>query len=197
MARVKPLKIEEMPEELRSFFEVWVKRMGYIPNTLLTLARKPKIIRALAALSEAVHDPECSISPELRTMVGVLASYTHGCQYCLAHTAANAARVGMSTDKIDHIWEYETHPMFTEAERAALRFAQCATSVPNLVTDEQVEELRKYYNDTEIIEILAVVAYYGWYNRLNASLGTTLEEMPRGFAETYLKRTGWTLGHHG
>ncbi|QLC25053.1 peroxidase-related enzyme [Parasphingopyxis algicola] len=195
MPGVEPLKPSDAPE-LQSFFDVWTERMGYVPNTLLTLARKPKVVRALAALSEAVHDPETSISPELRTLVGVMASMTHGCNFCLAHTAANASRAGAAAEKIDHVWEYETNDLFDEADRAALDFARAAASVPNAVTEENYEALRRYFSDEEIIEILNVVAYYGWYNRWNASMGTVLEEIPRDFAEEHLKSTKWEVGRH-
>jgi uncharacterized peroxidase-related enzyme len=196
MARIAPLTIDETAE-LKDFFTVWQQRMGYVPNTLLTLARKPKVVRALAALSEAVHDPDNSIAPELRTLVGVIASHAHGCQYCLAHTAANAGRVGVDPQKIDLVWEYAHNPLFSEAERAALDLALCAAQVPNAVTDAHFERARAHFSDTELVEILAVVAYYGWFNRLNASLGTTLEDLPKGFAEANLRTLGWTLGHHG
>ena len=195
MAIIEPLHREQAPE-LEDYFTVWDERMGYLPNALMTMARKPKMVQALAQLSEAVHN-DCSLQPDVRGLVGQMASKVHGCQYCLAHTAANAERYGVSNEKIARMWEFETNDLFTDAERAALRFAAAAATVPNAVDETLSADLKRYFNDTEIVEIMGIIAYYGWWNRWNASLATTLEAHPREFAEQHLDATHWHIGKHG
>ena len=195
MAIIEPLHREQAPE-LEDYFTVWDERMGYLPNALMTMARKPKMVQALAQLSEAVHN-DSSLQPDVRGLVGQMASKVHGCQYCLAHTAANAERYGVSNEKIARMWEFETNDLFTDAERAALRFAAAAATVPNAVDETLSADLKRYFNDTEIVEIMGIIAYYGWWNRWNASLATTLEAHPREFAEQHLDATHWHIGKHG
>ena len=195
MAIIEPLHREQAPE-LEDYFTVWDERMGYLPNALMTMARKPKMVQALAQLSEAVHN-DSSLQPNVRGLVGQMASKVHGCQYCLAHTAANAERYGVSNEKIARMWEFETNDLFTDAERAALRFAAAAATVPNAVDETLSADLKRYFNDTEIVEIMGIIAYYGWWNRWNASLATTLEAHPREFAEQHLDATHWHFGKHG
>ena len=195
MAIIEPLHREQAPE-LEDYFTVWDERMGYLPNALMTMARKPKMVQALAQLSEAVHN-DSSLQPDVRGLVGQMASKVHGCQYCLAHTAANAERYGVSNEKIARMWEFETNDLFTDAERAALRFAAAAATVPNAVDETLSADLKRYFNDTEIVEIMGIIAYYGWWNRWNASLATTLEAHPREFAEQHLDATHWHIGNHG
>ena len=195
MAIIEPLHREQAPE-LEDYFTVWDERMGYLPNALMTMARKPKMVQALAQLSEAVHN-DCSLQPDVRGLVGQMASKVHGCQYCLAHTAANAERYGVSNEKIARMWEFETNDLFTDAERAALRFAAAAATVPNAVDETLSADLKRHFNDTEIVEIMGIIAYYGWWNRWNASLATTLEAHPREFAEQHLDATHWHIGNHG
>lgn len=74
------------------------------------------------------------------------------------------------------IWEYESSPLFDEAERAALRFAQAAVSIPNMVTDEDFETLRQFYDDEEIVEILLVICLSGFLTRWNLTMATELED---------------------
>ena len=195
MAIIEPLQREQAPE-LEDYFIVWDERMGYLPNALMTMARKPKMVQALAQLSEAVHN-DCSLQPDVRGLVGQMASKVHGCQYCLAHTAANAERYGVSNEKIARMWEFETNDLFTAAERAALRFAAAAATVPNAVDETLSADLKRHFNDTEIVEIMGIIAYYGWWNRWNASLATTLETHPREYAEQHLDATQWHIGKHG
>jgi hypothetical protein len=81
--------------------------------------------------------------------------------------------------------------MFSDAERAALDLAQAAGSVPNTVTDQQFENLKLYYSEDEIVDIVAVIAYFGFLNRWNDSLATPLEESPIAFAESHLGTHNW------
>lgn len=193
-ALIEPLSRDEAPE-LEDYFKVWDERMGYLPNALMTMARKPAMVRALAQLSEAVHN-DCSLPPDIRGLVGQMASKVHGCQYCLAHTAANAERYGVANEKIAAMWEFESSDLFSEAERVALRFAAAAAAVPNAVDPELAADLHKHFTDTEIVEIMGIIAYYGWWNRWNASLATTLEQHPRDYAQRHLDATQWNLGKH-
>src|SRR5215470_11895263 len=87
-------------------------------------------------------------------------------------------------------------PEFSDAERAALRFAQAAGQVPNAVNDAHFAELRYHFDEDEIIEIVAAIAFLGFLNRWNDTLATPLEPVPRDFAERHLAAAGWTLGKH-
>jgi len=51
--------------------------------------------------------------------------------------------------------------------------------------------LQKYFSDEAIIDIVAVIALFGFLNRWNDTLGTALEDVPKGFVEDKLKPLGW------
>ncbi len=196
MDRIAPLKPEELGE-LQDIFKPVIERMGFIPASQLVMARKPALLRAFIQLGRAVYgEEEGSISFSLKNMIGHASSLAAGCMYCAAHTGSNASRSGVADDKIAAIWEYETNDVFSDAERAALRFAQAAASVPNAVTDDDVAELAKHYTEFQIVEIMSVVAMFGYLNRWNDSLATGLEDVPTSFAEQALADTHWRPGKH-
>jgi len=195
MPRINPLQRQNIPE-LESVFAATEKRMGFVPNSQLTMAYKPKLLQAFGQLSQAVHDPANKTQAQLRTLVGHIASRSAGCQYCAAHTGESAHRANVDDMKIAAVGEYETSPLFNEGERAALRFAQRAAVVPNAVTDEDFAALRKHYSDEEIVELTAVIAFYGFLNRWNDTLATELESSPLNFAQCTLSATGWSAGKH-
>lgn len=195
MSRIKPLKRQDVPE-LEPFLSATEKRMGFVPNSQLTMAYKPKLLQAFSQLSQAVHDPANRTPPHLRTLVAHMASKSAGCQYCVAHTGENAHKASVDDMKIAAVGEYETSPLFNEAERTALRFARHAAAVPNAVTDEDFAALRKHYSDEEIVEFVGVIAYFGFLNRWNDTLATELEASPLNFAQCTLLTTGWSLGKH-
>lgn len=116
-------------------------------------------------------------------MVGEVVSNAAGCRYCTAHNAENAAkRGGAAEEKIRALWQYRSSPLFTPAGRAALDLALAAGSCPPSVTDEHFLELRKHFSEDAIIEIVAVIALFGWQNRWNDALATELEQHPLEFA---------------
>jgi alkylhydroperoxidase family enzyme len=57
----------------------------------------------------------------------------------MAHTAEGAHKLGVEDEKLAAVWNYQTSPLFTPAERAALDVAVAAGTVPNAVTDENVQ----------------------------------------------------------
>jgi uncharacterized peroxidase-related enzyme len=195
MSRVKPLDRKDIPA-LEPFLAQTEKRMGFLPNSQLIMARKPKLLEAFVNLGAAVNDPGNKTSRPLRALVGHMASRSAGCQYCVAHTGEGAHNASVEDRKLAAIWDYETSPLFTEAERAALRFAQSAAAVPNAVTDDDFAALRRHFSDEEIVELVGVIAFFGFLNRWNDTLSTELEAVPLGFARRALAGTGWEPGKH-
>ncbi len=194
MARVAPLERSELAE-FEDFFKIVDQVMGFLPNSMLTLGRRPEILRGFSALTGAVLGPG-KVSPELKQLVAFVSSNASGCRYCQAHTSSSARRVGASSEKVAAAFEFDSSPLFSEAERAALSLAYAASVVPNDATDEHFVELRKHYDEEEIIEIMAVIALFGWLNRWNDTLATTLEAEPVEFARKNLSARGWEIGAH-
>lgn len=194
MSRLKPLAREQLGE-LEPAFQSFQKRMGFVANSGLIMARRPSILKALAELARAVmEDGEIPLS--LKSCICQIASWTTGCLYCQAHFANNVLRSGVEPEKLENLWNFERSSLFTAAERAALRFAVAASQVPNSVTDEHFTQLHAHWDDGRIVEILATVCYAGFLNRWNDSLATTLEEMPAQVARAHLGATRWQAGKH-
>jgi len=171
--------------------------MGFIPNSMRILGHRPDIMKAFGPLAYAIMGPGGSLSPELRNLVAQMASKASGCLYCQAHTAHSSLSAGVSSEKEEALWTYESSPIFTAAERAALRVANLGALVPNMVSDEDFEELGRYYSTGEIVEIVSVIAFFGFLNRFNDTMATPLEGKPMEAAEKYLTKQGWTPGKHG
>ena len=195
MARLDPLPIDSTPE-LAEDFAFFEHTLGFVPNSMLTMAHRPGLAKGLIALSRGVYDPKGEVDLGLKRLIGHVASMAAGCMYCRAHTATSALRHGVPADKLAAVAEYRTNPLFSEAERAALDFALAAASVPNEVSDVCFARLRAFWSDGQIVEILGVISLFGFFNRWNDSLATTLEAEPHETASQVLGRTGWQLGKH-
>jgi uncharacterized peroxidase-related enzyme len=193
--RLTPLPEDHSPE-MQELLERSRKRMGFVPNSQRIMQRKPKLLSAYSQLTAAIWDPEGKVDAKLKRLIAHVTSRAAGCQYCVAHTADGAARLGVEQQKLDAVWDYQTSPLFSAAERAALDVAVAAGCVPNAVTDEMFMELRKHWSDEQIVEIVAVIALFGFLNRWNDTLATPLEEEPLDYGEKHLAPQGWDAAKH-
>lgn len=221
MSYIKPLADTEL-KKFSTLFKMVERNMGFVPNSMKTMAKEPAILGAFTSLSGLILGDPSKSSPmvllklmwnnlkwgakfmkksdriplELRFLVAHVSSNAAGCRYCQAHTIGLAANNGVSTDKLAAIWEYRTSDHFDDAERAALNFGLAAGSTPNAVTKEHFIELRKHYSEDQILELGAVVSIFGFLNRWNDTFATQLEEIPLKHGNTLLEKSGWEIGKH-
>jgi alkylhydroperoxidase family enzyme len=193
MARLRLLDVAEL-EERGVDVSPFLSEFAELPGSVATLGYRPDILSAVMGLWNAIM-AQGTLPAPLKFMAGYMASMAAGCRYCSAHTATKAHESG-ADEKLAAIWMYESSPLFSDAERAALRFAQLAGMAPSGVEDRDVANLQLYFSEPEIVELLSVISLYGFFNRWNDSLATPLEATPRGFAETHLKSHGWEIGQH-
>ncbi len=180
-------------EEMAQFYE---ETLGFTPNSLFTMMHRPRISTAFVEMNKAVMENKGRVTSSLKRELAYISSMTTGCRYCEAHAIRAAERYGSEQDRLNHIWEYKTYPAFTEGERAIFDLAIAASQVPNAVTDEISENMRKHWDDGEIVEVLGVIALFGYLNRWNDSMGTQLEKPAAEDGERILKPAGWEIGKH-
>jgi uncharacterized peroxidase-related enzyme len=189
-----------LPEaELADFADLFAAaeaRMGFTPNSLKTMARRPEMLRAFVAFFGTVAGPG-AVSAELKQLIAHIASAAAGCRYCQAHTGHMAERLGAAAEKVAAVWDHEASPLFSAAEKAALALAQAAAEVPNRAGPEHFARAREFYDDGQLVEIVAMVSVFGFLNRWNDTIGTELEDSPLAFAEAHLGGVGWEVGKHG
>jgi uncharacterized peroxidase-related enzyme len=191
---VEPLRRDDLPE-LEELFRLYDETLGFVPNSLFTLARRPAILRALSELIAQIWRTG-TVPMYVKPLVAMVSSTAAGCRYCQAHEAADARMRGVTDEKIAAVWKFETSPLFSEAERAALRFARDASVVPNAATPERFAELREHWDDGQIVELLAVVGLFGFLNRWNDTMATDLEDKPTALGRRVLAAGGWEPGKH-
>lgn len=195
MAHLEPLPPETTPE-LAEDFALFERILGFVPNSLLTMQRRPAMVQGFGALTRAVMDPEGPVDLGFMRLVAHFASRAAGCQYCEAHSLIAAEIHGISRQKLEAIWDYQDSELYSEAERVALDFALAAGSVPNAVDRELVSRMKQHWSADQIVQILGAVCLYGFLNRWNDSMATDLEDAPRRMGQQVLSKGGWTGGKH-
>lgn len=195
MAHLEPLPANTTPE-LADDFAIFERILGFVPNSLLTMQRKPEIVRGFGVLTEAVMAADGEVDPGFKRVLAHFASRAAGCQYCEAHSLVAAKIHGISDEKVAAVWEYQTSPLYTEAERVALDYALAAGSIPNAVDEPLMVRMKEHWSENQIVEILGAICLYGFLNRWNDSMATSLESSPKSLGDEVLTQGGWNGGKH-
>ncbi len=182
---VHPLKSDD--KELNKLIDFYNETLGFCPNSIKTMFMRPPIAYAFINLNKAVMENKGNVTSKIKRLIGYLTSTVTGCNYCRAHTIRAAERYGSNLDQLNEIWNFRKSKRFNEKEKAAFEFAIAASSIPNKVDEQISSELKKYWDDGEIVEILGVISLFGFLNRWNDSMGTPIEDGALESGKAYIK----------
>jgi alkylhydroperoxidase family enzyme len=215
MAHVPPRPVEEVLF-LQPALEGARRHLGFEPNSLLTMAHLPHAALAfgllmttirggdlrsaweqIAELVPAPGDPVLNVEPALLQLAAFAASVAAGCRYCQAHTAHSLEKMmDLPAGKIADLLQYEESPHYSPRERAVVALALAAAATPNAAESRHFAALREHFSDRQIVQIVSILGLFGFLNRWNDTMATTLEAAPLDFAATSLGSLGWSPGKH-
>ncbi|MEP3846672.1 MAG: carboxymuconolactone decarboxylase family protein [Paracoccaceae bacterium] len=183
MPHIAPVDLSAS-EDAKADIEWLASATGFVANSMLTLSHRPEIAKAVLGLIRAVVRSPGTVDPALRWMVAHVTSLANGCQYCSAHTFKNGGDNGVPEKKLEALWEFETNPIFSDAERAALRVAMTGGACPSYATPEDMANLRAHFSPEQVVEIGAVISLFGFNNRWNALMETDIEDSVKSFVNS-------------
>jgi len=196
MPHLDPIPLSDVADDdIRTRFEHYKDTRGFTPKSIMTMVRRPNIVRAFMALNQAVLY-EVTVPEETKMLVSLASSYAAGCRYCQSHMANLSSLYKASDAKIAALWNFEQSELFNNAERAAIRLALKAGALPNEASESDFDELKKHWDEGQIVEIVAAIALFGYLNRWNDTLATTLEPLAVQVAERAIGPVGWEPGKH-
>ena len=169
MSRISRLDRGEVAPELAALYDKAFAQRGNVPNMFRVMAHRPEIFATMQAHFGAVLNTG-TVSAKLKELIIVRTSQVNETPYCLASHTILARNLGWTDDQLTHLADWQKREDFTPAEKAALRLAETVTRDPHAVTDEQFAELRSFYTEGEIVELLCAIGLFNYFNRFNNAL---------------------------
>ena len=188
-AHIETKKREDFPE-FKDLFDLVESFMGYLPNAYLLMADKPDLMQAFAKMSASVFSADVLDIPS-KQLIALASSLSAGCKYCQSHTSHGAERAGVPNEKIAEILNYQTSEYYEAKEVALLDLAFASGEVPNKATKAHFEKLKEFYSKEQILEVVAVISFFGFLNRWNDTFGTEIEEIPANYLTEELQPKNW------
>ena len=193
---MEPLSFDSVPEDIQERFTHYNKTRGFTPNSIQTMVRRPNIVRAFMQMNQVVLY-EGTVDEELKMLVSLIASQAAGCRYCQAHMANLSKIYNASKEKIAMAWDFESCNLFSDAEKAALRLAYYGAMSPSQASQAHFDEVYKYFDEGQVVEIVASISLFGFLNRWNDTMATELEDLPKEVAKDMIGGNfGWEPGKH-
>jgi uncharacterized peroxidase-related enzyme len=169
MSRISRLdRSEATPETVALYDKIFALR-GNVPNMFRVMAHRPEIFATMQAHFSAVLTTG-TVPTKLKELIIVRTSQVNVTPYCLASHTVLAKGLGWTDEQLAHLAEWPHREDFTSAEKAALRLAETVTHDANSVSDEQFAELRGFYSEGEIVELLCAIGLFNYFNRFNNTL---------------------------
>jgi uncharacterized peroxidase-related enzyme len=191
MSRISRVGRTQVSPEIGARYDKVFSQRGNVPNMFRVMAHRPEIFATMQDHFAAVLNTG-TVSTKLKELIIVRTSQVNETPYCLASHTILAKGLGWSDDQLAHLADWQTREDFSPAEKAALRLAETVTRNANAVTDEQFAELRSYYDEGEIVELLCAIGLFNYFNRFNNTLkmeptrpgegGIAVQDAPTSYA---------------
>lgn len=159
------------PWYLRPMFWRQRRRYGRELEPVRLWARIPAAFLAMSAMYRALDRKSSPIEPALRSLVQVRISQLNGCEFCVDLNSFLGAGRGNAEDKLRALPLFEDSALFSDREKAALRYAEAATRSDLRVDAAVISRLRRHFDDQAIVELAALIAYQNMSSKFNAALG--------------------------
>jgi uncharacterized peroxidase-related enzyme len=169
MSRISRLNRSEVTPEMVALYDKVFALRGNVPNMFRVMAHRPEIFATMQAHFSAVLTTG-TLPARLKELIIVRTSQVNETPYCLASHTILAKNLGWTAEQLTHLADWPRREDFTPAEKAALRLAETVTRDANAVSEEQFGELRGFYSEGEIVELLCAIGLFNYFNRFNNAL---------------------------
>ncbi|MER6174289.1 carboxymuconolactone decarboxylase family protein [Streptosporangium sp. NPDC001681] len=130
----------------------------------------PEIYKAFIQAEQAML--KGPLDATIRELVKIRSSQINGCLLCIDMHVHEALRLGEKQDRIYQLSAWRESELYTDAERAALAYAEAATERPDGVSDEVWEAVAAAFKPEEAGYLVAQVAQINLLNRIAAPTHT-------------------------
>jgi AhpD family alkylhydroperoxidase len=173
MARIEGMN---RPRTLVARLAFFLSRRSY--GRVITPARVYALDSRLllaVGLMEEVQEWSKQTSAPVKQLARMLVAWRIGCPWCLDFGTRQAEPLGVTDEQLVALPDYEHSSLFSEEERAVLRYADAMTRTPVHVPDAVFEALKACYSDRQILEITAAIAWEHFHARVNHALDLEAE----------------------
>jgi uncharacterized peroxidase-related enzyme len=169
MPRISRLTRSEVDSELVPVYDRFLRERGNVPYFFRTVAHRPEIMLTMAEHMKAVLSTG-TLPTKLKELVVVRTSQLNCTAYCLASHSALALKFGWTSEHLEALKQWKDSSLFSDEEKAAIYLAEVMTLQSHDYSDADMAHLRSFYGEGEVIELMAAIGLFNYFNRFNNML---------------------------
>jgi uncharacterized peroxidase-related enzyme len=166
--RIPMLERDQVPPEIQAMYDALQKDRGVVPYMHKTIANTPAILLGLAGFLKPLL-ADGALPSWYKELVATRVAVLQQCGYCTSSHTAMAKLRGATQEQVDGVWEPEQGP-YTEAEKVGFRLADRVHELEHGLPDDFYAELKRHYNDQQIIELVLTAAAFEFTTRMVEAL---------------------------
>ena len=166
MPRISRLNRDQVSGESLAIYDRVLRDRGNVPNMFRTMAHRPQVFETIIAHMDAVLKTG-TLATALKELCIVRTSQLNCTDYCLASHTALAKRLGWTDEQIAALPDSASSNLFTESEKVAIHLAEVMTKDSHRYSDEDFARLRTFYSEGEVVELMAAIGLFNYFNRFN------------------------------
>jgi uncharacterized peroxidase-related enzyme len=160
---------ENAAPEVQPVLENMTQRFGKVPAFFGTMARVPEAFAAFLPFYTAVIE-HGTVERKYKELAYLKASLINGCEYCFRAHSASGKKNGVTEEQIKALGFFHRSPVFDAQEKAVLLYAERVTRGASAIRPPALDELKKYFNDDQIVELTLAACVANFTNRFNDAL---------------------------
>lgn len=169
MGVVNPLTKDHAAPEVQEVFDKISERTGKMPNMFAAMAHRPDVLKTFLPFYKAIIN-QGTVEAKLKELAYLRASMVNGCEYCARAHSASSKRAGVTAEQIAALPFYKRSPLFDEKEKATILYADRVTRAATTIRTAELEELHKFYDEGQIVELTVAICMANFTNRFNDAL---------------------------
>jgi uncharacterized peroxidase-related enzyme len=164
MPRISRLNRDEVSSSSISIYDRVLRERGNVPYMFRTMAHRPEIFETIIAHMEAVLNTG-TLPKALKELAIVRTSQLNKTPYCLASHTAICRKLGWTDEQLEAMERGGGE--FSEREKVAIHLAEVMTLDAHGYTDADFARLRSFYSEGEVVELMAAIGLFNYFNRFN------------------------------
>lgn len=185
-----PLVADTLDADIESAYALFRDLHGFVPNLARSMSIDPALAKPIARMSYVVATAT-QLDAKLQSLVRGIASLANGSRYGQALNAAHAQRLGIAPAKIAALWSFESSALYTQAEKAALRFACAGALQPQDVAESDHRSLSEHYSERQVVDLIFTIAWQACLDRWADICAVPVDAEVVSVASELLGPSGW------
>src|SRR5262245_40407001 len=148
------------------------RQFGDVLDPVRAMGHHVPVMQAFGALEQRAAKWN-TVDTTLKDLADMVASAKIGCPWCVDFGYWMMRTHGIPGEKVEAVPNWRDSALFTPLERLAMEYAEALTETPPIVNDDLMQQLRKFLDEAQPVELTSIICLENLRSRRNIAFGLT------------------------